>query len=147
MDTAEIQPTCDRQGMSSCRATDHSDKMPRLLYVDHNPASLVRLTVLLAMSRYVVFSTQNPLQALDLVRSIPLNLALLDYDLRSMSGAELARQIRRLKPTLPIAMFAGTRFVPREVLVVADRYLQKDADVQHLLQQLNSWTTTLHQVA
>jgi CheY-like chemotaxis protein len=147
MDSAGTKATRGPAGVCACRALEQPPRKPRLLYVDHDPRSLIGITTLLVMSGYVVFSTQSPLQALDLAKNIPLNGALLDCELPTMTGAELARQIRRLKPMLPIAMFSASGFKPREVVVVADRYLRKDADGKHLLRQLNSWTNTLQQAA
>jgi CheY-like chemotaxis protein len=147
MDTAQTHLLCGPSALCASETIQQAGRMPRLLYVDHDARWLVGFTVLLTMSRYVVFSTQSPAEALGLAKTMALNLALLDYELPARSGADLARQIRGANPLLPIGMFYDSQTVPQEVAKVADHYMRKDEEMRCMLQAVRRWTNRLYQVA
>jgi DNA-binding response OmpR family regulator len=112
-------------------------KMPRLLYVDQSAETLIGFTALLAMSGYLPLAMQDPRVALDVARSTSLNLAVLNYDLPVMNGLELARQIRQVKPALPIVLLLDRCPVAENIPVVVNYCLPKDADLSRLLRRIN----------
>jgi signal transduction histidine kinase len=79
-----------------------------VLVVDDDAAVLSTTTAILESIGYSVLqaeSGESALELLDLERSI--DLLLTDVGMTPMTGPELARQVERLYPTLPIIFFSG----------------------------------------
>jgi CheY-like chemotaxis protein len=121
------------------RHGDQTGKMPRLLYVDRNIETLIGFTALLAMSGYVPLSMQSPLVALDVVSKIPLNLAVLNYDLSGMNGLELARQIRQARPALTILLLLDHCPATEALPAVVNHCLPKVADLRRMLKSIDHY--------
>lgn len=90
-----------------------------VLYVDDNPRSRRLLTSLLQDCGVEVVAIEDPNEALELSRTNPFNLAVLDYHMASMTGAELAQKIKSLQPDMPVILISGsTSPQPHELLSV-----------------------------
>ncbi|MBL8987226.1 MAG: PAS domain S-box protein [Gemmatimonadetes bacterium] len=81
----------------------------RILYVDDEPA-LREVTVRqLKLLDYTPSKAASPEEALALFRGDPTgyDLIVTDYSMPGMSGLELAAEIHRIRPDVPILMFTG----------------------------------------
>lgn len=81
----------------------------RILLVDDEP-SLARVGERrLAYLGYLPTVTSNSSEALELIRKDPgaFDAVITDYLMPGMDGLELAREIRNLRPDLPVLMFTG----------------------------------------
>jgi CheY-like chemotaxis protein len=76
----------------------------RILVVEDDPAARDSIKLLLTIDRHIVTEAGSGREALDLVRREPFDLVLLDYAMPEMQGWEVALNIRRMAPALPILM-------------------------------------------
>ena len=67
-----------------------------VLYVDDNPRSRRLLTHLLQECGLEVVARGDPAEALELCRTQHFSLALVDYEMPSITGARLAGEIKSL---------------------------------------------------
>ena len=80
---------------------------------------------ILEQQGYKTLSAKNGAKALMLLRTNKhIGLVVLDYQMPNMTGAELAKRIRRLRPTLPIVMVSGEVSIGQGLKCV-DAYLDK----------------------
>jgi len=90
-----------------------------ILYVDDNPRSRQLLTSLLEDCDADVVAIADPHEALELSRTRAFNLAVLDYHMPRMTGAELAGKIKAVQPATPVILISGSISPqPRELLFV-----------------------------
>jgi DNA-binding response OmpR family regulator len=64
-------------------------------------------------------------EALQLVRSSPVHAVLMDYWLSGMNGTAVAREMRLIRPNLPIVMLSGFTSLPGETIGVVDAWFHK----------------------
>jgi DNA-binding response OmpR family regulator len=64
-------------------------------------------------------------EALELFRTRPISVVVLDYWMSGMNGMELASEMKRLRPTIPIIMLSGFPSLPGEGVGLVDAWLQK----------------------
>jgi len=88
------------------------DERTTILYVDDNLKSSRLLTCILEGCEFQVINASDPVEALELCRRTPFDLALLDYDMPRMTGSQLAQEIKFMKPDLPIVMISGEKDMP-----------------------------------
>lgn len=92
------------------------DTRTTILYVDDNPRSSRLLTGVLEECDFRVIAKNDPVEALALCRRTGFDLALLDYEMPTINGARLAREIKYLMPDLPIVLIsARTELTPAEL--------------------------------
>lgn len=94
----------------------------RVLYVDDNPKSSRLLSVVLEECGFRVIVKNDPLEALVLCKLTDFDLALLDYEMPAMSGARLAREIKRFLPRIPVILISGRLKLPAAELAFADAH-------------------------
>ena len=61
---------------------------------------------------YNVKTFKNPCDAVEYIKDNRIHCVFIDYKMREMLGTELAKQIRQLKPNLPIIMVTGFTDIP-----------------------------------
>ena len=84
---------------------------PRVVICDYN-ALLQSVTGLLRMSGYAVFQAYDGLAALELCQELPdIGLLVLNTDGTGLDTPKLVRDIRALKPGLPV-LHIGARAIP-----------------------------------
>lgn len=81
----------------------------RIVYVDDYEAMVALVTAVLEMEGHAVSGFESSAQALDYVRQHPqaVDLLITDYNMPEMSGLDLAREVRALRPRLPIIVASG----------------------------------------
>src|SRR6266850_1191336 len=80
-----------------------------ILCVDDDRSALELRKKLLETNGFAVLATTSATQALKLFRANPVNLVVADHLLRNSTGVELAREMKRLKPAVPIVLYSGTQ--------------------------------------
>lgn len=78
-----------------------------LLIVDDDEQILNILARLLTDEGYQVSTASDPLTALDLLRASPFDLLITDYRMPEMTGLELIRDARLLRPDLAAILISG----------------------------------------
>lgn len=79
-----------------------------ILHVEDDKPQLDCLKGVLEGSGFAILQANTAAEALQLTRDTPISLVLADHMLGGSSGAELAGQIKVLKPTVPVVLHSGT---------------------------------------
>lgn len=87
-----------------------SNYRPRVLCVDDNEDCRVMLKTLLALARIEVKPVTTAADALSLIRAERFDLCVMDVWLPGVDGFKLCRQIRNIKPHVPILFFSGAAY-------------------------------------
>jgi CheY-like chemotaxis protein len=83
-----------------------------IFYVDDNPKSRRLLTSVIRSCGFEVVSSGDPMQALSRIRTTSFDLALLDYQMPNLTGAQLAQKIKSTKPEVPVVLISGFSALP-----------------------------------
>lgn len=110
----------------------------RLLCVDDDPRFLILITAVLELAGYSAVAISAPHEALELATNASFDLAIVDYDMPEMNGAELARRLKQHKCDLPVILFSGNPSLPADALTVVDEHVVKGEGVELLLQVLSA---------
>ena len=102
---------------------------------DEEPALQVRKMVLEAQG-YRVLGASCAEAALELFCTNHVDLVITDHLLSTVTGTELARRMKQLKPTVPIALLTGLP-EPPEGAQHADCYLAKGGDLESLFHKIS----------
>lgn len=107
-----------------------------ILYVDDNARSSRLLTAILQECGFEVIMTNDPIGALELCHKYCFDLALLDCEMPTMSGARLAEELKFLAPDVPIVLLSGRMDIPKSDLVFVDVHFGPHATLDDLLAKL-----------
>ena len=122
----------------------------RVMYVDDDEALVFLVKRLLTRKGYQVITDSDPRQAAAALRADPMQCDLLvtDFNMPGYSGVDLLRDVRLIRPTLPVALASGyvTPEIERDALAAGARALiHKPNDVDELcstVQQLLAQAAT-----
>src|ERR1035438_7160102 len=109
------------------------DTRTTVLYVDDNPKSSRLLASVLEECGFRIISRNDPVEALALCQSTGFDLALLDYEMPIMTGAELAREIKHVVPEVPAVLISSRTTMPAAELKFADAHFGFGTDLDDLL--------------
>ncbi|MFZ3263107.1 MAG: response regulator [Terriglobales bacterium] len=109
------------------------DDRTTVLYVDDNPKSSRLLAHVLDESGFRVISKNDSVEALALCRKIHFDLALLDYEMPAMTGAQLAREIKSLMPEIPVVLISGRITMPPAEIAFVDAHFGFGTSLDDLL--------------
>ena len=76
----------------------------RILLVEDDPGARESIKLLLTIDRHDVVAANEGPEAIELVKSRPFDLAILDYFMPGMQGSEVALRFREIAPFMPILM-------------------------------------------
>lgn len=115
----------------------------KILVVDDDRVTRLRLEHLLKNAGYSVLTAANGKQAIDIVRTETIDLVLTDFMMPVLDGVKTARLIRQLydRAELPIIMMTameGREQILQVFEVGANDYIAKPLDNEILLARLNS---------
>ncbi len=96
------------------------------------------LQQILSLEGYQVLQATTTEQALATFVEAPISLVLADHMLRGASGSQLARQLKALKPTVPILLHSGT---DPDTLKHIDAFISKGEPVKHFLEVVHQLVT------
>jgi DNA-binding response OmpR family regulator len=95
-----------------------------ILCIDDNERALNVRKMVLEMAGYSVLAAIDVESAMQLFISSTVDMVISDHLLQGKTGTELAAEIRRLKPTIPIVIVSGMVQEP-EGMEHADLYIVK----------------------
>jgi CheY-like chemotaxis protein len=95
---------------------------PLILCIEDSPTYLVLRKKVLEREGYDVIGVTATDEALEALRDLPVCATIADHMLQGTTGAELAREMKKIKPNVPIILFSGT--VPQSLNAV-DVYVNK----------------------
>lgn len=79
----------------------------RILIVDDEPEILSALDTHCALLGYETKTTNDPLEALELVQMEKFHIVLTDINMPKMNGIELLRKIKAVKPSVQVIMITA----------------------------------------
>jgi CheY-like chemotaxis protein len=79
----------------------------RILLVEDDRGARESIKLLLTIDRHAVAEANEGTTALELLKSQPFDLAIVDYFMPGMRGSQLALRIREIAPSLPIIMITA----------------------------------------
>jgi len=106
-----------------------------ILAIDDENSGLYFRRLMLEHAGYKVLSATGVDEALRVFVSNPIDLVVTDHLLGRQVGTEMAREMKALKPSVPIILLSGTTSVP-EPLQYADAFLNKNEGPDQLLQKI-----------
>jgi DNA-binding response OmpR family regulator len=108
-----------------------------ILCIDDSADILAMLRTVLGRTGYQVVTCGDANTALEHFMSGALDLVVLDYDMPTANGVELARLFRRIDPTVPLLMFSGSLLSDSETALL-DGFVPKGAGCEMLLKAVNA---------
>ena len=76
----------------------------RILLVEDDLGARESIKLLLTIDRHEVVETNGGAEAIELLKSQPFDLAILDYFMPGMHGSQIALRFREIAPSMPIVM-------------------------------------------
>jgi len=102
---------------------------------DAQPALELRAHILKARG-YHVTTAGNALEAVETFATAQFDLAVLDYEMPAMNGAELAARLKTASPQLKVILYTGATHVMDDELRFIDRMIHKSDGIEFLLAAL-----------
>lgn len=100
-----------------------------ILCVDDEADTLLLRRKLLENQGFGVLTALSGSEALRLLaEQRPVDLVLVDYVMPEMRGDEVAGELKRLRPELPVIMMSGYPELPVDLLEMVDGYIRKGQD-------------------
>ena len=110
----------------------------RVLCVDDNELLVSLSAAVLRNEGYEVLTCSDPLQAASIARAEELDLAILDYEMPAVNGAQLAAFCKAANPDIKVILFSGSLDIPSRELAIADQFVQKSDGVEALLEVIDA---------
>ena len=110
-------------------------KPPLILCIEDDPVYLLLRRKVLEEAGYNVIGATAAKDALRVLREAPICAIIADHMLQGISGMDLARKMKKIKPDAPIILFSGS--VP-ERLQNIDVYLNKGEPTAEFLKIVHS---------
>lgn len=96
-----------------------------ILCIDDDEPSLCIRAKILQKLQYRVLCSTSPGQGLDLFARETVDAVILDYFMPGMNGADVARELKRRRPGVPILMLSSALFPPDDVNGMVDAFCAK----------------------
>ena len=103
---------------------------PLILHVEDNGAQRDVLKVILESNGFAVLQAETAEKALQVCRETAVTLVLADHMLAGTTGAQLASQIKAIKPGVPVVLYSGNQPTSMAHL---DGFVQKGESVRNLV--------------
>jgi CheY-like chemotaxis protein len=117
------------------RSAVHTSVPATILCVDDESGALLVRKAILERSGYFVLTAINAEDALKTFSSVQIDLVVSDHLLPGATGTEMARQMKRLKPGIPILLLSGL-IEPPAGTEYTDGYIDKGQGPEKLLEAI-----------
>jgi DNA-binding NtrC family response regulator len=97
-----LGPTAQRQ-----KTPEEEEAMAKILILDDVLTAVQAIEKILQKKGYETFGFTEEDQAIEHVRSEPVDLAILDIKLRKQSGVDVLDQMKQIRPELKVIMLTG----------------------------------------
>jgi CheY-like chemotaxis protein len=112
-------------------------KTATVLCIDDEQTALQLRQNLLESAGYRVFTAKSGALGIKSFKSEPVDAVILDYWMADMNGLQVAREIRKINPSVPIIILSAYGELLDESLGIADLWIRKgEEDPQYLLNRL-----------
>jgi len=106
-----------------------------ILCVDDEENQLVLRKLVLEREGYRVLTASSAAGAIEMIRSEPIDLVIVDYYMPGMNGLALARQLRESRK-VPIVVLSAFAELPGEAIGTADTWITKGISSSELVAKL-----------
>ena len=112
-------------------------KTATILCIDDEQTALQLRQHLLESVGYLVLAAKSGVLGIKSFKSEPVDAVILDYWMADMNGLQVAREIRKINPAIPIIILSAYGELLDESLGIADLWIRKgEEDPQYLLNRL-----------
>ena len=116
--------------------TELSSRGWRVLCVDDAELALALRARILETKGYAVTTSNNAVQVAETFESGKFDLAVLDYEMPTMNGGQLAARLKTACPELKIILYTGASDVGRQELSFVDAMIHKSDGIEELLAEI-----------
>jgi len=95
-----------------------------ILCVDDEEIPRTLRKLILQKQGYQVVTAASGAEALEVLERTNINLVLSDQMMPGMTGTELTKSVKAIRPTLPVILISGVNEVPEDASY-ADRFISK----------------------
>ena len=110
----------------------------RVLCVENHPEYLDALRYMLETAGYVVMPATTGDQALQLLTTLHVDGVLLEYDLPDATGSAVRAEMKRIKPDVPVLLFAGVGSQTPFLLRFFESYLRNSERPEDVFEDLDA---------
>jgi DNA-binding NtrC family response regulator len=110
----------------------------RVLCVENHQEYLDALTYMLEVAGYEVVPATTATQGMNLFTQQNIQGVLVEYDLPDATGSALRTEMKRLRPEVPVLLFAGIGCQTPFLLRFLDSYLRNTGRPEWALQDLDA---------
>ena len=104
-----------------------------ILCIDDDHGMLGYQRALLERRGYNVLTANSARQGLQIAAACVIAAVIVDYHMAEMNGHEIATEIKRLTPQVPIVMLSSDEEIPERALNVVDAFVSKNDAPSRLL--------------
>jgi DNA-binding NtrC family response regulator len=104
-----------------------------ILCIDDDSSMLGYQRELLERRGFTVLTAASARQGLQIAVACAVAAVIVDYHMPDMNGHELATEIKRLRPHVPIVMVSSDEGIAEQVLNVVDAFVSKNEAPRRLL--------------
>jgi two-component system response regulator CpxR len=104
----------------------------KLLCIDDSQSILQYVKSLFERSGFDVVTAASARQGLDLAATSRFDAVLLDYHMPEMNGHQVALELKRITPEIPVVILSGSE-IPEETHKLADAVVPKTEAITELL--------------
>jgi CheY-like chemotaxis protein len=108
----------------------------RVLCVDDAEPALALRALILETKGYAVTASNNAVRVAETFESGKFDLAVLDYEMPTMNGGQLAARLKTACPELKIILYTGASYVARQELSFVDAMIHKSDGIEELLAEI-----------
>ena len=108
-----------------------------IVCIDYDDGMLRYQKALLERRGYKVLTAASARQGLQIAAACAVAAVIVDYHMPEMNGHEVATQIRRLTPQVPIVMVGSDDEIPEHALHGVDAFVSKNEAPGRLLPVIN----------
>jgi len=104
-----------------------------ILCIDDDDGVLSYHRALLERRGFEVLTAASARQGLQLAADCLVAAVIVDYHMPEMNGHQVAIEIKRLRPQVPIVMVSSDEEIPEKTLNMVDAFVSKNEASRHLL--------------
>jgi DNA-binding NtrC family response regulator len=108
-----------------------------LLWIDDYAPGLSVYSAIFENLGFRVITASRPTLGLRLAASEPIDAVIVDYEMPEMNGAEVAAELKRRNPGLPVILFSGAISLPGRLAKVADALCDKAEPLERVMAAVN----------
>jgi CheY-like chemotaxis protein len=104
-----------------------------ILCIDDDDSMLGYQRALLERRGFAVLTAASARQGLQIAATCAVAAVIVDYHMPEMNGHEVATEIKRLRPQVPIVMVSSDEEIPEHALNVVDAFVSKNEAASRLV--------------